>query len=196
MARLFAAAVLLCWLAGPICAAGLDAAMINNAEYRAKPAEDKIDAAVVKAQILLDRALFSPGEIDGKFAENARKALRAFAEAKGLTFEKTITRELWDKLAGTSQDAVINQYTISAGDVKGPFLTRRPRNLDQQAKLPALDYGSPLEAIGERFHASPSLIRQLNPTLRLASGATMRVPAVTPSLASARPVTSGPAGIR
>src|SRR5437899_3565089 len=105
MARLFAAAVLLCWLAGPTLAAGLDAAAINNAEYRAKPPEDKIDAAVVKAQILLDRALFSPGEIDGKLAENSRKALRAFAEAKGLAFQNALTRELWDKLAETSQDA-------------------------------------------------------------------------------------------
>ena len=73
MARLFAAAVVLCWLAGPALAAGLDAAAINNAEYRAKPAEDKIDPAVVKVQILLDRALFSPGEIDGKFAEKPER---------------------------------------------------------------------------------------------------------------------------
>jgi hypothetical protein len=59
--------VLWLWLMSPAMAASLDAASINNAEYRSKvPTEDKIDAAIVKTQILLDRAQFSPGEIDGK----------------------------------------------------------------------------------------------------------------------------------
>jgi lipoprotein-anchoring transpeptidase ErfK/SrfK len=163
MARLFAAAVLLCWLAGPTLAAGFDAATINNAEYRAKPAEDKIDPAVVKVQIWLDRALFSPGEIDGKLAENARKALRAFAEAKGLTFEKALTRELWDKLAETSQDAVITQYTISAGDVKGPFLAKLPAKMEDMKSLKALGYTSAREALAEKFHMSEALLSALNP---------------------------------
>src|SRR5207248_11361212 len=121
MARLLAVAGFLCWLVGPTLAAGLDAAAINNAEFRAKPAEDKIDAAIVKVQIWLDRALFSPGEIDGKFAENTRKALKAFADAKGLVFQNALTQDLWAKLSQTSQDAVLVQYTVSENDVKGPF---------------------------------------------------------------------------
>ena len=74
---------------------------------------------MVKVQILLDRALFSPGEIDGKLAENTQKALRAFADAKGLTFQKTLTPELWAKLTETSQDAVISQYTITEKRCEG-----------------------------------------------------------------------------
>jgi peptidoglycan hydrolase-like protein with peptidoglycan-binding domain len=76
MVRLFVAAVFVCLLFDPARSASLDAAAINNADFRGKPpAEDKVDTAVVKVQILLDRAMFSPGEIDGKFAENTQKAL-------------------------------------------------------------------------------------------------------------------------
>ena len=73
MARLFAAALLVWSLAGPALAASLDAAAINNAEYRARPKTDNIDPAVVKVQVLLDRALFSPGEIDGKLGREHAK---------------------------------------------------------------------------------------------------------------------------
>ena len=164
MARLFAPAVLLCWLLpGSALAAGLDASVINNAEFRAKPAEDKIDATVVKAQIWLDRALFSPGEIDGKLAENTRKALRAFAEARGLTFQNALTRELWDKLAETGQGPLIVQYTISENDVKGPFLAKLPAKMEDMKSLKRLGYTSAREALAEKFHMSEALLSALNP---------------------------------
>ncbi len=61
------ATIFLGWLVFPAMAAGIDARAINDAEYRAKPAaEDSVEAAIVKAGVLLDRAHFSPGEIDGK----------------------------------------------------------------------------------------------------------------------------------
>jgi len=163
MARLLAVAVFLCWLVGPTLAASLDATAVNNAEFRAKPAEDKIDAAIVKAQVLLDKALFSPGEIDGKFAENTRKALKAFAEAKSLVFQSALTPELWAKLAETSRDAVVVQYTVSESDVKGPFLKRLPPKMEDLKSFEALSYTSPREAIAEKFHMSEALLSALNP---------------------------------
>jgi lipoprotein-anchoring transpeptidase ErfK/SrfK len=160
----FVAAIVSGWLVFPAVAAPLDAAAINNAEFRTKPpAEDKVDPVVVKAQVLLDRAQFSPGEIDGKLGENAQKALRAFAEAKGLTSDKALTPEIWAMLVGTSQDGAITEYTISENDVKGPFLEKLPARMDDMKSLKALSYTSPREAIAEKFHMSEALLVALNP---------------------------------
>ena len=88
MIRLLAGLMMLVCLAAPAFA-GPDAAAVNNAEFKGKqPADDRIHPAVVKAQVLLDRANFSPGEIDGKLGENAEKALKAFSESKGLAAGK------------------------------------------------------------------------------------------------------------
>jgi lipoprotein-anchoring transpeptidase ErfK/SrfK len=163
MIRFFVAAILSGWLVFPAVAAELDAAAINNAEFGSKPAgEDKIDAVVVKAQVLLDRARFSPGEIDGKLGENAQKALRAFAEAKGLAFGKALTPEIWTALAPTGKDPVIAEYTITANDVKGPFLEKLPAKMEDMKDLKALSYTSPREALAEKFHMSERLLAALN----------------------------------
>src|SRR5262245_21928680 len=126
MIRMFAGLMLLLACLVRPAFAGLDAASINSAEFKGKPpADDKVDAAVVKAQVLLDRASFSPGEIDGKLGENAQKALKAFAEAKGLAAGKSmLTPEVWAALIATSADAVITDYKITEKDVKGPFLQK------------------------------------------------------------------------
>src|ERR1700736_4037459 len=164
MIRWLVAIIFLGWLVFPAAGASLDAAAINNAEFRSKPpSEDKIDAAVVKAQVLLDRAQFSPGEIDGKLGENAQKALRAFAEVKGLTSEKALTPEVWAALAQISKDPVIAEYTISKNDVKGPFLEKLPAKMEDMKGLKALSYTSPREAIAEKFHMSEGLLTALNP---------------------------------
>ncbi len=167
MIRLLVAAILTTWLAFPAIAASLDAAAINGAEFHSKPSTDDVNPVVVKAQVLLDRAQFSPGEIDGKLGENAQKALRAFAEAKGLPAGKTLTAELWTALAGTGNDPVIAEYTISEVDAKGPFLKKLPAKMEDMKGLKALDFTSLREAIAEKFHMSEGLLTALNPGKKL-----------------------------
>ena len=163
MIRWLVATILSGWLVFPAAAASLDAAAINSAELSSKPAgEDKADAVIIKAQVLLDRARFSPGEIDGKLGENAQKALRAFAEAKGMVSGKVLKAEVWTTLAETSKDPVVTEYTISESDLKGPFLEKLPAKMEDMKSLKALSYASPREAIAEKFHMSEGLLVVLN----------------------------------
>jgi lipoprotein-anchoring transpeptidase ErfK/SrfK len=164
IARLLPASSLWVCLVLPAWGATLDASAINNAQYSSKrTSKDSVDPAVVKAEILLDRAQFSPGEIDGKLGANAQKALKAFALANGLPTSDALTADSWTKLVATSQDPVIIEYKITEGDVKGPFLKRLPSKLEDMKDLKSLDYSSPREGIAERFHMSEALLVLLNP---------------------------------
>ena len=146
-------------------AAGLDAAAINDAVAPPGklPGRHQVSASIAKLEILLDRAHFSPGEIDGKLGENAQKALTAFAGANGLSFDKAVTPDLWSRLAAASEGAVIVKYTIADADVKGPFLKQVPAKMESMKDLPALNYTGPREALAEKFHMSEALLQALNP---------------------------------
>ena len=74
--------------------AEIDSVSVNNADYQTPKSrsDGAINSFIVRVQVLLDKARFSPGEIDGKLGENAQKALNAFAEAKGLSSYKPLTQ--------------------------------------------------------------------------------------------------------
>jgi lipoprotein-anchoring transpeptidase ErfK/SrfK len=141
----------------------VDSQAINNAEWDPSLASTKvISAPAIKAEILLARAYFSPGEISGRPGENLTKAIGAFAEAQGKA-TSTLDRELWDKLVSMSADPVIVDYTISQADVRGPFLEKIPGKMERMKDLPHLSYTSPKEELAEKFHMSPELLSALNP---------------------------------
>ena len=118
-------------------------------------------ASVLRAQVLLDRRHFSPGEIDGVTGSNVAKAVAGFQRSQGLADSGELNAETW---AALEKDAVatLMDYTLLPEDVAGPFATP-PRDMIEKSKLEALGFGSPAEALGERFHASPKLLQSLNP---------------------------------
>ena len=142
-------------LAGSAEAASLELGAVNEAQLQLPlRAKERINPTLVKAQVLLDRAHFSPGEIDGKFGENFKKALIAFAATQGLNSKGELTDEIWQKLTATSSVPVLTKYTPSTDDVGGPFVHSIPSKLEEMKDLPVLAYTSPREKLAEKFHMS------------------------------------------
>jgi lipoprotein-anchoring transpeptidase ErfK/SrfK len=159
----------------------LDLQAVNGAELSQRRTQGAkgLDPVVVKAQVLLDRARFSPGEIDGRMGENLIKAIKAFAAARGLNGDRQLTPELWSTLTTTSSDPVLVEYTVSDDDVKGPFLDRVPAKMEEMRGVHRLSYGSAVEALAEKFHMSEALLKALNPKSSFEAGQTIVVANVT-----------------
>ena len=177
--------------AAVLVAASPSSAQPRHSHARARQAVHSQSApqssATLDLQVLLDRAHFSPGEIDGVNGSNTDKAVAAFKHARNLADDASQDEVM--RALGAGGAPTLTSYTITAEDVAGPFTERIPTDLEEQAKLPALHYTSIIEALGEQFHASPNLLRRLNPGANFGAGDQIQVPNV-----EATPATAPPAG--
>ena len=149
---------------------------VISTQAAADAAEPGVDD-ILRIQVLLDRANFSPGEIDGAMGSNTRRAIAGFQRYQGLPDTGELdaaTREAIDDISGP----VLLTYTVTADDVDGPYADI-PGDMEAKADLERLGYESAAEALGEKFHASPDLLRKLNPGAPLdQAGTTLKVPNV------------------
>jgi lipoprotein-anchoring transpeptidase ErfK/SrfK len=158
-------------------AAILLGASTSIAAKRLAPSAKSVGLTELEVQVLLDRADFSPGEIDGKGGKNSREALAAFEAARGLAPGARSRKALLKALGAGSVKPIVS-YTITAEDAAGPFAETIPQDATEQSKLPGLYYTSVLEELGEKFHSAPALLKRLNPRARFTAGEHIRVPNV------------------
>lgn len=132
--------------------------------------------SLLRAQVLLERAHFATGEIDGVTGSNTRRAIAAFQRARSLPDDGTLNAATWTALNADNASATVF-HTLSADDVAGPF-GPVPSDMMEKAKRDRLGYTGVLEALGERFRVAPALLQRLNPGATWAAGETIVVPNV------------------
>ncbi|HEY6577952.1 MAG TPA: L,D-transpeptidase [Rhizomicrobium sp.] len=129
-------------------------------------------ARLIKVEVLLDRAHFSPGVIDGRPGENLTNAIAAYGKAHNVPTHGELTPQLFAALVDADREPVTQNYAIAANDEKGPFIGTVPTDFAAMAKLKHLGYRSPLQELAERFHMSEALLRALNPDANFGAAGT------------------------
>lgn len=122
-------------------------------------AETDAPAEPLAVQVLLDRAGFSPGVVDGAWGGNSVKALAAFQEAHGLAVTRRLDEETRENLAAAAgTERHLARHEVTAEDLDGGW-----------------------QRLAETFHTTPDLLRRLNPGLEPAPGVELQVPNVRPA---------------
>ena len=162
----------------------LDAQAVDAAQFSAPSgkggARGPSPATTIKAEILLDRAGFSPGQIDGQTGSNDQKALATFQAANGLKPSGHLDAETWSRLTATSNDPVLVEYEIEPGDVKGPFNKSIPTSFEKKAELKNLNYTGPRELLGVNMPEGQILLPRIPHRSRMFPRETTKHPALIP----------------
>lgn len=144
-------------------------AVAVNATPTTAQLKSQAGPVVTRAQILLDRARFSVGVIDGHAAKNTALAILWFQKTHGLPVTSELDSLTYERLTSlVGARPVIRRVTVDAAMLKGtiPVLSH---NVYEQAKMKCLCYASVTEAMAEHFHTSLEMMRRLNPGVGFAT---------------------------
>jgi lipoprotein-anchoring transpeptidase ErfK/SrfK len=142
---------------------------------------DPEERPVMQAQVVLDRAGFMPGVVDGKMGMSTVNALKGFQEANALEVTGRMDEATTAKLAQWNTIPATRVVTIPA-EWGNETYYRTPEEPEDQAKMQRLGYASLDERLAERFHTTVEVLKALNPGGRPAGA-----PAPTGTAAPASP---------
>lgn len=156
-------------------------------DVNADPTPEELAAAsgpaILHAQVLLDRAHFSSGALNGRADGNTSKAVYFFQRENGLPATGKLDSVTYGALRARvgDVDAVV-RVTITQADLRGPYFWI-PISAYEQSRLPCLCYASALELFDERYHTVTAVLEKLNPSVyfgALKAGMEIWVPNVEP----------------
>ena len=157
---------------------GTKAAPAATPSPAAKPV---VDLPLLQVQVVLDHLGFSPGVLDGKQGKSLVAALKGFQEQRGLPKTGKLDEPTKAALAAYRAMPATRTLKLDAQVLAGPFVNPFPKDPQEQAKLPALGYRSPMEKLAEMFHTTPAVLMELNsPTTRLTPGTPVVFPNALP----------------
>lgn len=138
-----------------------------------------LDAEILRLQVLLDRANFSPGCLDGRLGPQTRAALRAWQRREDLEATGELDDALRTRLP--PEEEAFTAHTVTAEEHAA--LRAFPRDWRERAALDHHGYATIREAVAERFHLTERALVELNPGPAWPNppaGTVLRVPRVRP----------------
>jgi lipoprotein-anchoring transpeptidase ErfK/SrfK len=171
---------------GIVSAQNLEPEAISSATLSAIPTErpakasPDADPAIVRLQVLLDRAGASPGVIDGQYGDNVSGAIAGFELLHGLPVDGKLDQDVVASLQ--DDEPIVEKYVISSDDAKD-LVDEIPKDYGEKAKMERMGYTSVAEKLSERFHMDIDLVNAMNPGSRFVPGDTIWV--VSPGEAKA-----------
>lgn len=171
MIRLIRLLVFCCFLL-PAIAQAKSPSEAQKALLKKEPPDSPLRMDLTRVQILLDRAGFRPGKIDGLGGEFTQKAADRYSTAKGLPQGAMLD------VSGIPNP--YREYTVVEDDRK--WIGPQASSPAAQEKLRAMLYSDLWELVAERFHCDLEFLHELNkgiPEDKIAVGSVLRVPDVS-----------------
>lgn len=144
------------------------------------PPKPQLDRTILHVQVILDKLGYGPGVLDGLGGQSLTAALKGYQKAHGLPETGKPDARTLGALKRFAAWRPTRTVTLDEAAIKGPFTNPLPKDPALQAKLPALGYRNPVEALAERFHTNPATLVALNPGARIRIGSKLVVPNALP----------------
>jgi lipoprotein-anchoring transpeptidase ErfK/SrfK len=153
----------------------------NSGTYSLPVGRGHSGPSVLHVQVLLNRAFFSAGMLDGRWGRNTQNAVTWFQAREGLPQSGAVDSVTYARLVQLAGPGpTVRPHVLTEDDVRGPFV-EIPADIYAHARLRCSCYESLAEKLTENFHSTRELLRRLNPGVNLdsvAAGDTLHVPQV------------------